>query len=86
MLGVFPAVYDFALSQLLKNAAIPDLAVFYLPGPRTSFVLMNTVEDMQAQRTVGNRLFIHSRLQAVHTECPVSVVRRPCEQTPSNVR
>lgn len=47
MLGVFPAIYDFATSQLLKKADIPDQAVFYLHGQRTGFVLMNTDEDMQ---------------------------------------
>ena len=48
MLGVFPAVYDFASSQLLQRADIPDEAVFYLHGQRTGFVLMNTEEDMRA--------------------------------------
>ena len=47
MLGVFPAIYDFATSQLLKKADIPDQAVFYLHGQRTGFVLMNTDEDME---------------------------------------
>jgi len=47
MLGVFPATYDFATSQLLKKADIPDQAVFYLHGQRTGFVLMNTDEDMK---------------------------------------
>ena len=46
VLGVFPAVYDFATSQLLKRADIPGQAVFYLHGQRTGFVLMNTDEDM----------------------------------------
>lgn len=47
LLGVFPAIYDFATSQLLKKADIPDQAVFYLHGQRTGFVLMNTEEDME---------------------------------------
>jgi len=46
MLGVFPAVYDFASSQLLKEPDIPDQAVFYLHGQRTGFVLMNTKEEV----------------------------------------
>ncbi|MEO7086528.1 MAG: hypothetical protein ABI442_02545 [Gemmatimonadaceae bacterium] len=45
-LGIFPAIYDFATSQLLKRADIPEKAVFYLHGQRTGFVLMNTEEDM----------------------------------------
>lgn len=57
MLGVFPAVYDFATSQLLKNADIPDLAVFYLHGQRTGFVLMNTVEDMEAHSALLGPVF-----------------------------
>jgi Tfp pilus assembly protein PilF len=47
MFGVFPAIYDFATSQLLKKADIPDQAVFYLHGQRTGFVLMNTEQDMK---------------------------------------
>ncbi len=45
LLGQFPAVYDFAASQLYKAADIPDQAVFYLHGQRTGFVLMNTEEE-----------------------------------------
>jgi NAD-dependent SIR2 family protein deacetylase len=44
-LGVIPAVYDFAASQLLKPDKVPDVAVFHLHGQRTGFVLMNTEED-----------------------------------------
>ena len=45
LLGRFPAVYDFAASQLFKAADIPDQAVFYLHGQRTGFALMNTEEE-----------------------------------------
>ena len=45
LLGQFPAVYDFAASQLFKAADIPDQAVFYLHGQRTGFVLMNTEDE-----------------------------------------
>lgn len=45
LLGQFPAVYDFAASQLYKAADIPEQAVFYLHGQRTGFVLMNTEEE-----------------------------------------
>ncbi|MBI2471878.1 MAG: hypothetical protein HYV59_11650, partial [Planctomycetes bacterium] len=45
LLGQFPAVYDFAASQLFKAADIPDQAIFYLHGQRTGFVLMNTEEE-----------------------------------------
>ena len=42
LLGVFPAVYDFAASQNLMPSAVPDESVFYLHGQSTGFVLMNT--------------------------------------------
>ena len=45
LLGEFPAIYDFAASQLYKAADIPGKAVFYLHGQRTGFVLINTEED-----------------------------------------
>ena len=40
LLREFPAVYDFAASQLFKTADIPDKAVFYLHGQRTGFILI----------------------------------------------
>ncbi len=45
LLGEFPAIYDFAASQLFQAADIPEQAVFYLHGQRTGFVLMNTEEE-----------------------------------------
>ena len=45
LLGVFPAVYDFAASQLYDPAGIPDQAIINLHGQRTGFVLMNTEEE-----------------------------------------
>jgi Tfp pilus assembly protein PilF len=57
MLGVFPATYDFATSQLLKKADIPDQAVFYLHGQRTGFVLMNTEEDMMTHSKLLGPVF-----------------------------
>ena len=47
LLGEFPAVYDFAASQLLKGAMIPQKAVFYLHGQRTGFILINTNEEFK---------------------------------------
>lgn len=46
--GIHPAVYDFAASQLLKPAQVPEVAVFHLHGQRTGFVLMNTEEECAA--------------------------------------
>jgi tetratricopeptide (TPR) repeat protein len=47
LLGVFPAVYDFAASQRFKPADIPDQAVFYLHGQRSGFVLLNTESEVE---------------------------------------
>jgi Tfp pilus assembly protein PilF len=49
LLGEFPAVYDFATSQLLTPAYIPDKAVFHLHGQRTGFVLMSTDDECKKQ-------------------------------------
>jgi Tfp pilus assembly protein PilF len=57
VIGVFPAIYDFATSQLLKRADIPGQAVFYLHGQRTGFVLMNTDEDMAKHSTLLGQVF-----------------------------
>ncbi len=55
--GIYPAIYDFASSQLLKPSQVPDLAVFYLHGQHTGFVLMNTDEECAAQATRLGPLF-----------------------------
>jgi tetratricopeptide (TPR) repeat protein len=47
LLGLFPAAYDFAVSQVLKPGDLPDMAIFYLHGQRTGFVLMNTKEECE---------------------------------------
>ncbi|HEY6252789.1 MAG TPA: hypothetical protein VI685_22760, partial [Candidatus Angelobacter sp.] len=45
LLDLFPAVYDFATSQIYKSADVPEHAVIYLHGQRTGFVLLNTEEE-----------------------------------------
>ena len=45
MLGKFPAVYDFALSQLFRAGEVPERAVSHLHGQSAGFVLMNTDEE-----------------------------------------
>src|SRR5207245_172581 len=57
LLGHFPAVYDFAASQLLKPADVPDQAVFCLHGQRTGFVLMNTKEECKKHSKLLRPLF-----------------------------
>jgi tetratricopeptide (TPR) repeat protein len=46
LIGEFPAVYDFAASQLLKPKELPPKSVFHLHGQRTGFVLLNTEEQL----------------------------------------
>jgi hypothetical protein len=47
MLGEFPAVYDFAISQLFWPGELPDRAIFHLHGQSTGFVLMNTDKEVE---------------------------------------
>jgi len=42
LLGLFPATYDLAASQLFRRGKVYDRAIFYLHGQRTGFVLINT--------------------------------------------
>lgn len=57
LLGEFPAIYDFAASQLFKAADIPDKAVFYLHGQRTGFILINTEEDFKKHSNLLGPVF-----------------------------
>jgi hypothetical protein len=45
LLNEFPAIYDFASSQLFKAPDIPGKAVVYLHGQHTGFILINTEDD-----------------------------------------
>jgi tetratricopeptide (TPR) repeat protein len=45
LLNEFPAIYDFAASQLFKAPDIPRKAVIYLHGQYTGFILINTESD-----------------------------------------
>jgi hypothetical protein len=47
MLGEFPAVYDFAISQLFRPGELPERAIFHLHGQSTGFVLMNTDDEVK---------------------------------------
>jgi len=57
MVGHYPAVYDFAASQVLKPADISGDAVFYLHGQRNGFVLMNTEQECDDHSTKLAPLF-----------------------------
>ena len=47
LVGVFPAVYDFAASQNFKPDFIAEQSVFYLHGQHTGFVLLNTDSEVR---------------------------------------
>jgi Tfp pilus assembly protein PilF len=47
LVGLFPAVYDFAASQTFKAGNIPRQAIVYLHGQRSGFVLLHTQEEVE---------------------------------------
>ncbi len=47
LVGVFPAVYDFAASQNFKPDFIARQSVFYLHGQHTGFVVLNTEAEVE---------------------------------------
>ncbi len=61
LLGLFPATYDFAVSQILKPGDLPDMAIFYLHGQRTGFVLMNTKAECDEHSKLLAPLFDNAK-------------------------
>lgn len=57
MVGLFPAVYDFAASQVLKPAEIQGPAVFYLHGQSHGFFQLSTNSETTAQSQKLGPLF-----------------------------
>ena len=57
LVGLFPAVYDFATSQLYKPADITGEAIIHLHGQRTGFVLMNTEEECKRHSKLMKPVF-----------------------------
>jgi len=54
LVGVFPAVYDFAASQHFKPDFIARQSVFYLHGQHTGFAVLNTESEVeQLSRHLG---------------------------------
>ncbi len=47
LIGLFPAVYDFAASQAFEAGNIPGQAVVHLHGQRSGFVLLNTQAEVE---------------------------------------
>lgn len=50
LVGVFPAVYDFAASHIFKPDQISKQAIFHLHGQRDGFVMLNTPTEVQKHR------------------------------------
>lgn len=46
LVGEFPAIYDFAASQVFKPHFVPDKAVFHLHGQRSGFLLLNSDDEV----------------------------------------
>lgn len=61
MVGVFPAVYDFAASRRFEPAYVPETAVFYLHGQHTGFVVLHTEEEVQNLSSALAPLFEDAR-------------------------
>ena len=47
LIGIFPAIYDFAASQCFERDKIPEKSIFHLHGQRTGFILINTPADYE---------------------------------------
>ncbi|HYV25504.1 MAG TPA: SIR2 family protein [Pyrinomonadaceae bacterium] len=47
MVGVFPAVYDFAASQYFNSSFIAHQSIFHLHGQRSGFVVLNTGTEVE---------------------------------------
>ncbi len=47
LLGCYPAVYDFGVSQVFDPERVSEKAVFYLHGQRSSFIQLNTEDECQ---------------------------------------
>jgi hypothetical protein len=47
LVGIFPAVYDFAASQSFNPDFIARQSVFYLHGQHTGFVVLNTESEVE---------------------------------------
>lgn len=68
LVGVFPAVYDFAASQNFKPEFIADQSVFYLHGQHTGFVLLNTDSEVRRFSELLEPVFtdsVHGRVWIV---------------------
>ncbi|MFB0517108.1 MAG: SIR2 family protein, partial [Candidatus Neomarinimicrobiota bacterium] len=56
--GIFPAVYDFAVSPEFRPEDIPERAIFYLHGQRSGFVQYHTPQEMKKLSKVLAPLFL----------------------------
>jgi len=78
LVGVFPAVYDFAASQIFKPDFIAQQSIFHLHGQHTGLVVLNTESEVDRLSLHLGPLFTDS----VVVECgswPVTAVKTiPC--------
>ena len=65
MVGEFPAVYDFATSQLFEPDKVADKAIFHLHGQRSGFILLNTPEALKEHSTKLKPVFTDAGLSRV---------------------
>src|SRR5262245_52502161 len=47
LVGVYPAIYDFATSEDFKPAFVPDPAIFHLHGQHSGFVQLHTANEVE---------------------------------------
>lgn len=57
LMGVFPAVYDFAASQCFEPGFIEGNAVFHLHGQHSGFILLNTEKEVEKHRESMKAVF-----------------------------
>lgn len=69
LLGEFPAVYDFATSQVFRRAELPKKTIFHLHGQSTGFILMNTEDEVEKHAARLKPLFEH-----IGQDCPWIVI------------
>ncbi len=65
LIGLYPAVYDFAVSQIYKPADIPSGSIFHLHGQSTGFVQLHTEEEVNSHEKTLAPVFQDAGLKRV---------------------
>ena len=55
--GIFPAVYDFAASQVFVPGQLAEKSVLHLHGQRDGFVLLNTDDEVKSHTKKLSKIF-----------------------------